>query len=147
MALPESAPKVTCTLSKPLMADGTEGVIKSASLKIDRDLVWVASGDTLYKESVPIPVATDTGSTGTLTFEVIPVDVSGVRDTAGNNITNWAYTLRVILTLPSSQERTVDYVFQPREGFPVDLDLVPQEGAVTIPVVIGSPDVIDGGSL
>lgn len=39
MALPTTAPKVNCTLSKPLLADGTEGVIKSASLEIDRDLI------------------------------------------------------------------------------------------------------------
>lgn len=146
MALPASAPKVTCTLSKPLMADGTEGVIKSASLRIDRDLVWVATGETLYKEAVPVTVATDTGTAGTLSFDVIPVDVTGVRDVAGNNVNNWSYLLRVVLTLPSSQERTVDYVFQPREGLDLDLDMVPQEGAVTLPPST-SPGVIDGGSL
>lgn len=146
MALPESAPKVTCTLSKPLLADGTEGAIKSASLKIDRDLVWVASGETLYRESVPTLVTTDTGPTaGTLTFQVIPVDASGVRDSSGNAINNWVYTLRVVVTLPNSQERTVDYVFQPTMNTLVDLDLVPHLGVEVVPPVVQG--ALDGGSL
>lgn len=147
MALPVNAPKVNCTLSKPLLADGTEGVIKSASLKIDRDLVWVATGETLYKESVPTPVATGTGPTaGTISFQVIPVDAPGVRDSAGNAVNNWTYSLRVVITLPSSQERTVDYVFQPFTGSIVDLDLIPQLGVDPLPPVT-STGVIDGGSL
>lgn len=146
MALPASAPKVNCTLSRPLLADGTEGVIKSASLKIDRDLVWVASGETLYKESVPTPVvAGETESAGTLAFEVIPTNVPGVRDSAGNAVLNWTYTLRVVITLPSSQERTVDYVFQPMVGQDVDLDLVPHLDVTPAPPVLA--DVIDGGML
>jgi len=139
MALPTSAPKVTCTLSKPLMADGTEGAIKSATLKIDRDLVWVATGETLFKEGVTIPLAG-----GAITFEVIPVDATGVRDSSGNTVTNWVYSLRVVVTLANTQERTIDYNFQPRIGQTVDL--VPHTGAVIIPPVV-TPGTVDGGSL
>lgn len=141
MALPTSAPKVTCTLSKPLLADGTEGAIKSATLRMDRDLVWVPTGETLYKEAVPIPVAD-----GVITFEVIPVNAPSVRDSAGQAVINWVYTLRVVVTLPSSQERTIDYNFQPMTGQTVDLDLIPHLGAVILPPVV-SPGIIDGGSL
>ena len=146
MALPASAPKVNCTLSKPLMADGTEGAIKSASLKIDRDLVWVASGETIYKDSVPTQVATgDVDVAGTLSFQVIPTDIPGVRDAAGSLVQNWVYTLRVVLTLPNGQERTVDYIFQPRVDQDIDLDLVPRQNVETLPPV--TRDVVDGGSL
>lgn len=148
MALPLNAPKVNCTLSKPLLAEGTVGVIKSASLKIDRDLVWVATGETIFKESVPAPVVAGTGpTTGTLTFQVIPVDASGVRDASGNVIQNWLYTLRVIVTLANSQERTIDYNFQPLSNqTELDLDLVPHASVATLPPVV-SVGIIDGGSL
>lgn len=141
MALPTSAPKVTCTLSKPLLADGTEGAIKSATLKIDRDLVWVPTGETLYKEGVTIPV---TG--GAITFQVIPVDAPSVRDSAGNTVVNWVYSLRVVVTLLNNQERTIDYNFQPTIGQTIDLDLVPHTGAVIVPPVV-TPGVVDGGAL
>lgn len=148
MALPASAPKVNCTLSKPVLAEGTLGQIKSATLKIDRDLVWVATGETIFKESVPAPVTTGTGPTaGTISFQVIPVDANGVRDANGNTIKNWLYTLRVIVTLANNQERTIDYNFQPLSNqTEMDLDLVPHVAAVTIPPVVDS-GVIDGGAL
>ena len=147
MALPTTAPVVTCTLSKPLLAEGTAGVIKSAYLKIDRDLVWADTGETIYKESVPTVVQE---GDGTLSFQVVPVDVSGMRDAAGASIQNWVYTLRVTLTLTSGVERSVDYVFQPLSADgDVDLDLVPHTNAVSEPPVppITSVGVIDGGSL
>jgi hypothetical protein len=148
MTLPVTAPVVQCTLSKPLLADGTVGTIKSASLKIDRDLVWVPSGETIYKENVPTPIITGTGpDSGTLDFHVIPVDVPGVHDAAGNEINFWSYTLRVVVLFPGPLERTVDYVFQPLlvDGN-VDLDLVPQLDVVPIPPV-ATTGVLDGGTL
>lgn len=139
MALPESAPKVNCTLSKPLMADGTVGVITSAFLKIDKDLVWTDTGETIYKESVPTLSIDDTDP-GTVSFEVIPVDVDGMHDAAGNGIKNWVYTLRVELELANSVNRSVDYVFQPTlEDGDVDLDLVPHRGVVSEPPIAFPP--------
>lgn len=148
MALPTNAPKVNCTLSKPLLAEGTVGVIKSASLKIDRDLVWAETGETLYKEAVPVPVASGTGPTaGTLSFQVIPVNATGVRDTLGNVVTNWLYTLRVIVTLASNVERTIDYNFQPTSNQTnLDLDLVAHVNAPVVPPVVSLAE-IDGGAL
>jgi hypothetical protein len=148
VALPANAPKVNCTLSKPLLGEGTPGVIKSASLKIDRDLVWAATGETLYKESVPTVVEAGTGPTsGTLSFQVIPVDTPGMRDTLGNSVTNWVYTLRVIVTLPGNVERTVDYNFQPLSNqVTYDLDLVAHVNPPVVPPVIAVA-VIDGGAL
>lgn len=140
MALPTAAPKVACTLSKPLLADGTEGAIKSATLKMDRDLVWALTGETLYKEGVAIPV-----NEGVLSFQVIPVDSLGARDSAGNSVQNWVYSLRVIVSLTNGQERTIDYTFQPKVGETIDLDLVPHTGATIIPPII--KPVVDGGSL
>lgn len=148
MALPSTAPKVNCTLSKPLMADGTVGTIKSASLKVDRDLVWVNTGETLYKESVTIPPVAAAGPTaGSLSFQVIPVDTFGVRDAAGNDVRNWTYTLRVVVTFAGNVERTVDYVFQPLTSDTlVDLDLVPHLNVTPLPPVVNA-GLIDGGSL
>lgn len=139
MALPTSAPKVNCTLSKPLMADGTVGVITSAFLKMDKDLVWVDTGETIYKESVPT-LESDPEDSGTISFEVIPVDVEGMHDAAGNAVKNWSYTLRTELELANGVSRTVDYVFQPTvaDG-DVDLDLVPQVGVVSIPPITIPP--------
>ena len=148
MALPVNAPKVNCTLSKPLLGEGTAGTIKSASLKIDRDLVWASTGETMYKEAVPTVVESGTGPTsGTLSFQVIPVDSPGMLDTLGNAVTNWVYTLRVIVLLPGNVERTVDYNFQPLSNqMTYDLDLVAHANAPVVPPVI-TPAVIDGGAL
>lgn len=148
MALPASAPTIPCTLSKPLLAEGTSGTITSAFLSIDRDLVWADTGETIYKDAVPIPIGAAEGpDAGTLAFVVIPTDVAGMRDAAGNTILNWAYNLRVSLTLASGVTRTVDYVFQPsQEDTLVDLDLVPHGGAASIPPVVGGTEVLDGGT-
>lgn len=144
MALPVGAPTITCSLSKPLLADGTEGAVTAAFLKIDRDLVWVPTGQTLFKDATPVPVNQD----GSLTFDVIPVDAAGMRDAGGNTITHWVYNLRVAISLPEKVTRTIDFQFQPEEaGGPLDLDLIPHIGATILaPVVEPVPSVIDGGS-
>ena len=144
MPLPISAPTVTCTLSKPLLADGTPGTITSAFLKIDRDLVWGESGETIYKDPVPIPVT----SLGTLTFPVVAADAVGMLDSAGSEITYWTYTLRVSISLASGITRVIDYVFQPDQvDDVVDLDLVPQYGAVTVPSILQNGENLNGGGL
>ena len=144
MALPIGVPTVTCTLSKPLLAQGTEGSITSAFLKIDRDLVWVDTGETIYKDSAPVSIPSD----GNLSFPAIPVDIPGMRDTGGNTITHWTYTLRVTLTLLSGVTRVTDYMFQPEiTGGVMDLDLIPHLNAFIIPpVLVPVPSVIDGGN-
>lgn len=152
MALPTNAPKVQCTLSQPLLADGTVGVITSAYLKMDKDLVWVESGETIYKESVPkLTTMDDDLDDQTLAFEVIPVDVDGMRDVSGSEIKNWTYTLRIEVEFPNNVSRSVDYTFQPVLAFPtLDLDLVPHVGATTLPPITLPPmlnlDVLDGGT-
>lgn len=145
MALPTSAPTVTCTLSKPLLADGTVGTITSASLTVDRILVWSDTGETIYADPVPISVAVSGPTEGTIVFDVIPVDVVGMYDSGGNAIQNWTYTLRVMLTLAGGATRVVDYTFQPIESeSTLDLDLIAQVGAVIIPPVVEG--VVDGGA-
>lgn len=133
MALPESAPKVTCTLSRPLQADGTQGMITSAHLQIDRGLVWAASGETLYSDPVPIDVNELTGG---LSFEVIPVDAPGVLDLAGNMVEFWHYTLRISLRLAENTMKTVTYHFQPESGGETDLDLIAHDGAISNPAAV-----------
>lgn len=154
MALPESAPKVTCTLSRPLQAEGTQGVILSSYLQIDRGLVWAASGETLYPE--PVPVVVDELNGG-VSFEVIPVDAEGVMDLAGNLVTFWYYTLRLEIRLAENRMKTVTYNFQPTSDGDLDLDLVPQDGEVSIPsevisgqdvtIVIGGSGLVPGGTI
>jgi len=155
MALPNNAPTVPCTLSKPLLAEGTVGTISSAYLQIDRILVWAATGETIYGDSAPIKPGND----GTLAFNVIPVDAEGVLDAAGNMVQDWSYSLRVSLTLANNSPKTVTYAFQPRTGQTIDLDLQPQVGVisnppattdgskVTINITNVEDDVIDGGVL
>lgn len=144
MSLPDSAPKVVCSLSKPLQADGTVGAITSAFLTIDRTLVWAESGETIYMD----PVSIENVET-ILEFEVIPVDAAGIFDLAGNLIENWKYSLRVGLLLDDGQAKTVTYDFQPLTGEDVDLDLIPQLNSVSVPpaVVSGSEvTIVFGGS-
>lgn len=147
MALPDNAPIVDCSLSKPLLAEGTEGVITSAFLEIDRDLVWVETGETIYKEPVPVNVIVDYESEeviGTVRFSVIPVNAPGMRDLAGNDVINWMYSLRVNVGLPGVT-RTVTYRFQPLLGeTSFDLDLVPHLNVDPLPPVT-SVGLIDGG--
>lgn len=130
MSLPETAPKVTCTLSRPLQAEGTTGLITSAHLEIDRGLVWAASGETIYPD--PVPVLVDELSGG-LSFEVVPVDAEGVMDLAGNMVTDWHYILRIQVKLAENQTKTVTYRIQPTSGGLQDIDLVPQDGEVSNP--------------
>lgn len=134
MALPLTAPTVSCTLSPPLQANGTVGMITSAYLSMDRPLVWAASGETIYEE--PISVLTDPNTTD-LSFDVIPVDTDGVFDLAGNMVANWVYSLRVSIRLSENTSRMVEYSFQPTldDGPEVDLDLHPQTGFVSEPPV------------
>lgn len=154
MALPSSAPQVTCTLSEPLLAEGTTGVITQAFLSMDRTIVWAASGETIYKDPVKVDVDPVDKS---LSFEVIPVDAEGVLDLAGNLINFWTYQLRVSLQLADSTSKTVNYVFQPIGTELLDLDLVPQVDATSTPpatisgqevtIYIGEDfDIIDGGT-
>lgn len=146
MALPESAPTVTCTLSRPLHAEGTSGAITSAHLQIDRGLVWAASGETLYPEPVPVVVSELDGG---LSFEVIPVDAAGVMDLAGNMVNFWTYSLRITVSLSENQTKVVTYNFQPLLGSDLDLDLVAHDGAVSNPPVTTSGEgvtIIIGGA-
>lgn len=146
--LPEGAPRITCTLSTPLLADGTEGFITSANLSIDRDLVWVDTGETLYKEPTAQVVENIGEDAGTLMFEVIPVDVDGMREVSGTGIRMWAYLLHVEIMFPNGLLRSVEYVFQPTMadielGF--DLDLAPQSGVDSLPP-LPQINFIDGGT-
>lgn len=144
MALPVSAPTIMCSLSKPLLSDGTEGVVTAAFLKTDRDLVWVPTGQTIFKDPAPVVVNED----GSLSFAVIPVDAVNMRDAGGNTITHWVYTLRVVILLAGDVTRIIDYMFQPEEaGGPIDLDLIPHVNATILPPVLEPvPSVIDGGT-
>lgn len=137
MALPSSAPTVLCELSKPLMADGTVGEIISASLEIDRIVIWVQSGETIYSDPVTVFPEND----GVLRFPVVPVNVDGMIDIVGNAVTNWRYTLRVNLLLADEQSKVVVYDFQPREDGTFDLDLNPQNGSSLPPVFVDGQKV------
>lgn len=136
---PESAPKVVCSLSRPLLPDGSTGKIIDAYLEIDRILVWTFSGETIYNSATQLPVSEDFS----LEFTVLPVDAEGVLDSAGNVVNNWVYTLTVEVEVEDGRKTFVPYKFQPTLGSNLDLDLIPHADARSLDPVTTYASKID----
>lgn len=135
MTLPVGITTATVTFGKALGIRGTAATM-SASVEVDRGLVWSATGDSIYTYPEPID-GDDTG----ISFDVPHVDQAGFVDSAGDVVTDWAYTLTAQVVF-ANKSYTVTKSFQVFEGqTSVDLDLVPT-GTITEGVTAPSAAVL-----
>lgn len=127
MALPAGISTCTVTKSPPKDILGGSGTIVSATVHADRDLVWAATGETLYGVQ---PVALTPVGDG-LSFPLIHVNQAGILDAnTGQEVTNWFYT--VTITVQYGGKRQGDeYRLQVVQGqSSLDLDLIERKGTV-----------------
>ncbi|UJP39316.1 hypothetical protein [Cellulomonas palmilytica] len=127
MALPAGITTCTVTKSPPKDILGNAGVVKSATVKADRDLVWSATGETLYgQQEVPVAPVGDG-----LSFPLIHVNQAGVLDpNTGLAVTYWYYTVKVTVAF-GNRTQTDEYRFQPLQNqATLDLDKIQRKGLV-----------------
>lgn len=126
MTLPVGVTTCAVTFGKGVLAAGREGAI-SGRVKLDRPIVHVATGTTLYDVDEEIEASVG----GFVSFAVPHVDQAGFVDLNGDAVTDWAYVFTGQVDFGGNRVRNVTRPFQVRVGqAAVDLDLIPG-GSIT----------------
>lgn len=121
MTLPAGITKATVTFGRALGVLGSEAVI-TATVALDRPIIWAATGETLYVYPDPVPQ----GAGGFISFAFPHVDQSGFIDEAGNAVTNFAGILKAKVVFGGKTAYDITKPFQVFVGqSTIDLDMVP----------------------
>lgn len=132
MALPVGVTTCTVTYGSALTAVGEVSSI-SATLMMDRLVVWEATGQSINSGNDPITA--DSGEA--LSFAVPHVDQDGFILPGGDAATLWSYTLTGVVTYATGHKQTFRKPFQVFVGETVlDLDTVADDAAVLDAVIV-----------
>ena len=127
MALPTGALSATVTVSAPLDVGGTAGTVESLTVAPECRLVWAATGE-------PVEVWTATGTAGSLTIlaDQPGVLTSGTVDGAAAlvEVRSWPLVAVWWVTKGTARIRHTRRFPAPASGAVVDLDLLPEDGAL-----------------
>ena len=137
MTMPDGVQTCTVTISVPLDVFGNPAKSFTGKVRTDRDLIWAATGEVIWRVETPLPAPVD----GAITFEIPLVDQPGVLGSDGTPITNWSYRASTTATW-AQDRRTSSKAFQVFADTvpPLSLDLIP-DGASVPPVDPGDPYV------
>lgn len=118
--------------------DATTVRLLDARVRTDRDLVWAATGEIVYRADEPIALDVDADE---VTFEVPRVDQAGWLNALGVGTTHWTYTFEIRVRVGSGRAKTVTKRFQAfTDTTTVNLNLI-ADGGQTVP-----PDEVIPGS-
>ncbi len=137
MTLPAGVITRTVTIAVPLDVLGDGAKAFSGTVRVDRPLIWAATGEPIW----PIPAELPAPSGGLVTFQAPVTDQAGMLDADGSPITGWSLKVTMTGTWSGSM-RTVSKVFQvlTADTSPVALDVLLGAG-LTPPVITPDPYV------
>ena len=137
MTLPAGVITRTVTIAVPLDVLGGGAKAFSGTVRIDRPLIWAATGEPIW----PIPATLPDPSGGFVTFEAPVCDQPGLIDANGSPITGWSLKINMTGTWSGSM-RSVSKTFQvlTSDVSPIALDVLLGAGA-TPPVTNPDPYV------
>jgi len=131
MALPEGITTAEVSFGGSLDVLGTVASI-TATVSLDRNLVWTATGDELYLIDSNL-----TDNEGTVTFDFPHCDQEGFVDSSGATVTAFSGVFKAIVDFGGDRTITVVKYFQVFVGTDeLDLNLVP-DGEPTVAVLAG----------